>query len=173
MMGILDVAYDDAIGVAALVLARDWTDAEPVEVRLARVEPVAEYVPGSFYARELPCLLAALDLGPRPDLVVIDGYVWLDDEGRKGLGARLHDATGLPVIGVAKTRYSGAPCAEVLRGRSLRPLYVGAAGVPLVEAAARVREMHGPNRIPTLLARADRAARDAVAGHGAPLSTPP
>ncbi len=50
---------------------------------------------------------------PLPRYSVIDGYVWLDDQGKKGLGARLYDALDaqIPVIGVAKTLFATATSA--------------------------------------------------------------
>ena len=64
---------------------------------------------GEFYRRELPCLLAVLQNIPKPDVIVIDGYVWLGS-GHSGLGAHLYDAlnqTGA-VVGVAKSRFHSA-----------------------------------------------------------------
>ena len=93
------------------------------------------------------------------DLLVIDGYVDLDPDGRPGLGAHEHAAFGTPVIGVAKTRFRSASHAvEVLRGNSSRPLFVTAAGMPRAEAAALVRQMAGPFRLPDALRRADALA---------------
>jgi deoxyribonuclease V len=123
-----------------------------------------EYEPGAFYLRELPYLLAMLaTLDERPELVVIDGYVWLGAE-RPGLGAHLYEALErrVTVVGVAKRPYLGALAVPVLRGASKQLLYVGAAGVALEEAAEKVRTMHGIHRIPTLLKRVDRLSRDAI-----------
>jgi len=83
-----------------------------------------------------------------------------------GLGAQLfdalHDAT--PIVGVAKTRSLNDTWSEpVYRGKSLSPLYVTAAGVETVKAAALVSSMHGKHRIPTLLQRVDHLARLAMA----------
>jgi deoxyribonuclease V len=50
---------------------------------------------------------------------------------------------------------------DVVRGASARPLHVSAIGIDPREAAARVRAMHGPYRIPTLIRRADALARGA------------
>lgn len=99
-----------------------------------------------------------------PDLIVIDGFVWLDADGRPGLGAHLHAERAIPVVGVAKTAYRGCEAwsAPVLRGASTRPLFVTATGVDRAGAAAAIAGMHGAHRIPTLLALADRAARDAL-----------
>jgi hypothetical protein len=94
--------------------------------------------------------------------VIVDGYVWLGPGNRPGLGAHLYKALyeKIPVIGVAKSIYSGATSARpVLRGRSRRPLYVTAAGMDSLVAAEHVRTMHGPHRIPALLKRADELCR--------------
>jgi len=129
-----------------------------------RIEQVAPYVPGSFYQRELPCLLAALERAAlEPECVVVDGYVWLAPE-RPGLGAKLFEALGsrVPVVGVAKTAFAGAEsiALPVLRGESQKPLLVTAAGMEPDLAAERVRSMHGRHRIPTLLKRVDRLCRE-------------
>jgi deoxyribonuclease V len=80
------------------------------------------------------------------------------------LGWHLFDAleSKIPVIGVAKSRFEGAPAHEVYRGASRRPLYVTAAGMTLAKAAANIQAMHGAHRIPTLLQRVDRLAREKV-----------
>jgi deoxyribonuclease V len=167
-IGFLDVAYaSDAAGVACL-LTESWTTATPA-MELSKCVTCAprEYAPGGFYQRELPLLRAMIgDLPALPSLLVIDGYVWLGPSNMPGLGAHLfetlHAAT--PIIGVAKTRYRNDTWSElVYRGKSLRPLYVTAAGVETAKAAALVSSMHGKHRIPTLLQRVDRLARLAVA----------
>lgn len=113
----------------------------------------------SVYKRELPAILAVLEQLPAaPELVIVDAYVDLGP-GRPGLGRRLFDAIGIPVIGVAKTRFAEADAIEVLRGSSARPLFVTAAGVDAMKAAAWIREMHGASRLPTLLKLVDRLAR--------------
>lgn len=158
-----DVDYRDPSAVAAGVLFSDWRDAAPADELTVHVPEVAPYEPGSFYKRELPCLQALLSAVTVPLTgVIVDGHVWLSDDGRKGLGAHLYDSMQerLPVIGVAKTAFVEAPAVEVLRGGSARPLYVTAAGFDVAEAAALVRGMDGEHRLPTLLKRVDRLARD-------------
>lgn len=166
MIAFLDVDYRDNGAVAAAVLARDWTDAGPAAEVVAFIPEVAEYVPGEFYRRELPCLLTVLDRCPTaPDAIVVDGYVWLGPD-RPGLGARLHEALAgsVPVVGVGKTAFlsAAAVAMPVPRGGSRQPLWVTAAGIDPAVAAETVRTMHGPHRIPTLLRRADRLARSAI-----------
>ena len=64
-----------------------------------------------------------------------DGYADLDPGGRP-LGAHVHAEFGIPVIGVAESRFRTATHAvPVLRGSSVRPLFVTAAGMPAAEAA--------------------------------------
>jgi deoxyribonuclease V len=158
-----DVQYhDDGVAWAAAVLATDATLWPPVEEKTALVTDVAPYVPGEFWRRELPCLRAVLDGVVELSVLVIDGYVDLDPSGRPGLGARAHEEFGVPVIGVAKSRFATATHAIlVLRGTSgaTNPLYVTAAGLPLPEAADMVREMAGSYRLPDALRRVDALAR--------------
>jgi deoxyribonuclease V len=162
MIVCLDVDYRPGAVVAACVGFTRWTDAV---ARLERAATVADtpapYVPGQFYLRELPALLAILARARvKPAIVVVDGYVTLAP-GRAGLGEHLHRALGgVPVVGVAKTEFHGATHAvRVLRGTSRKPLLVTSAGIPVREAADAIRSMHGPHRIPTLIRRADALSR--------------
>jgi deoxyribonuclease V len=96
-------------------------------------------------------------------LLVIDGYADLDPEGHPGLGAHAHEEFGVPVIGVAKTPFASATHAiPVLRGEATRPLYITSAGLPAPEAAALVRAVAGPYRLPDALRRVDALARGAA-----------
>jgi deoxyribonuclease V len=159
----LDVQYADPEALVGAVYFADWGDERAVAEVTARVEGVEAYEPGAFYKRELPCLLAGLKAGGREvELVVIDGYVWLDGAGRPGLGAHLYEALGKKtvVVGVSKTMFhDDGYSARVLRPGSSKPLFVTAAGMGQEEAAACVRRMHGEHRVPTLLKRVDRLAR--------------
>jgi deoxyribonuclease V len=140
----------------------DWTSAEPAYELAIEVPATEPYVPGEFFRRELPPVLGVIRaLKAPPAVVVIDGYVWLDANGKPGLGAHLHESLGsVVVVGVAKTYYRGAqPVVPVVRGNSAKPLFVSAIGLGLDEAADAVRRMHGSYRIPTLLKRADQLAR--------------
>lgn len=172
MIACVDVDYRDATGggaVAACVLMHGWTDSKSTSEWTTTIAKVEPYVPGQFYKRELPCLLAVLASAPSLTAVVVDGYVWLgaDENGaqKPGLGAHLHDALSraVPVIGVAKTAFAGATDAlPVLRGDSTSPLFVSAVGVSEQDAADRVRQMHGQFRVPTLLKRVDSLCRGKI-----------
>lgn len=160
MIVAVDVDYRAKEAVAACVGFAKWTDDVPSFERVVRVPgAAAAYVPGRFYLRELPCVLAALK-GVDANVVVVDGYVMLT-MGKRGLGGHLHDAIGKPVVGVAKNEFRGATAERVVRGASKKPLFVTAAGMSAKDAAAAVRSMHGPHRIPALLARADALCRGA------------
>ncbi|MCE7982629.1 MAG: endonuclease V [Caldilinea sp. CFX5] len=161
----LDVDYRDDHALAAALLFADWGDAAPTHELTARIDQVEPYIPGQFYHRELPCLLAVLAKAPTPvDLIVIDGYVWLDSAQKPGLGAHLYTALGekIPVIGVAKKPFHSAAAEEVYRAGSDKPLYVTAVGMTPADAAAAIAQMHGLYRIPTLLKRVDQLCRQSV-----------
>lgn len=174
-LAIVDVGYGDpgaapaapAEALAACVVAQGWTDGAPMEARVVPVADVRPYAPGRFYERELPCVLAVLErVRTAVAVVVVDGYVTLDEHGTPGLGGHLHAALGgrTPVIGVAKTAFRGSGFATpVLRGTSARPLYVTAMGIEVEHAARLVAGMHGEHRIPTLLGLVDRLARGLAA----------
>ncbi len=162
--GAVDVQYlDDGGARAALVVAEDPAFTTLVEEHTLLVERVAEYRPGRFYERELPPLRQVLSGVAPLDLLIVDGYVDLDPAGSPGLGAHVADAGLAPVVlGVAKTRFRAAThAAEVLRGVSVRPLYVTASGMSLNAAAELVRKMAGSARFPNALRRVDRLARGA------------
>lgn len=151
-------------GVAA-VLFEEWTAPQTTFEHSLVVDVEADYEPGAFYKRELPCITALLSqIELTPDAVVVDGYVWLGSE-RPGLGHYLYEhlEERIPIIGVAKSAYEGNDAAiEVYRGTSTQPLYVTAIGLETTSAADAVKSMHGEFRIPTLLKRVDGLCRDAA-----------
>jgi len=157
----VDVHYPAAGGAhAAAVVAEDESFASIVDELVRWLPEVAPYEPGRFYARELPAIRGVLADAGDLALVVVDGYVDLDPDGRPGLGGHLHAAIGTPVLGVAKTAFRAATHAvEVRRGGATRPLYVTSAGLPVARAAALVAGMAGQHRMPDALRRVDTLAR--------------
>lgn len=160
----LDVDYRADGAMAAVVVADDWTSPTPTYVRTEPVLNVAEYVPGAFYLRELPCLLAVLAQCPAPpDILVVDGYVWLGDN-RAGLGKKLHEALGerYPVVGIAKTRFRSADsvAVPVMRAGSRQALWVSSVGLDRAAAVDAVQRMDGAHRLPTLLKQVDHLCRN-------------
>jgi deoxyribonuclease V len=157
----VDVCYLPSGGARAAIVLAATPDFAAMEAEWTAEVPVAApYRPGQFYLRELPPLRAVLaDAGPLR-LIVVDGYVDLDPDGRPGLGAHVHREFAVPVIGVAKTSFHSATHAiPVTRAGSVQPLFVTAAGLPLTQAASLVREMAGRYRLPDALRRADALAR--------------
>lgn len=164
-IAILDVDYGAAGSTgatAACVVAERWTDGVPIETIAIPIAKVLPYAPGRFFERELPCLTAVIPRVAAPiDVLVIDGYVVLDADGRPGLGAHLHAHYDgrYSVVGIAKSPYGdGDFAAAVLRGGSKVPLFVTALGIDVDEAAQRVAAMHGKHRLPTLVGWVDRLA---------------
>ena len=161
MIACVVVDYHDTGAVAAGIAFRDWVDDSAIAERVVSLSNIEPYKSGQFFIRELPCILAVLQILPPVQVALIDGYVWLE-ENRPGLGAHLyHSLDGrVPIIGVAKSRYLGAVnVQELARGKSKQPLYISAVGMSVSQAAEHVYSMRGPYRIPTLLKRVDLLSR--------------
>ena len=163
MLVCLDVHYTNETAAAAAIEFNHWGSESSVRQHLAYRENFGDYVPGEFYKRELPLLVAVLsEVKHKPEVVIIDGYCQLSAHGVPGLGAYLYERLGFSavVVGVAKNRFKDSKhAAEVLRGDSRKPLFVTAIGLPNEEAASLVRRMHGKFRLPTMLKRVDSLAR--------------
>ncbi|MDG4823306.1 endonuclease V [Asanoa sp. WMMD1127] len=159
--GAVDAHYPASGGArAALVVAGEPRFATLTEEHVAEVDTVPAYRPGFFFERELPAIRAVLATAAPVDLLVVDGYVDLDPASRPGLGARVHEEVGKPVVGVAKTAFWAATHAvPVVRGAGARPLWVTAVGIDVADAAAMISAMAGAHRIPDALRRVDRLAR--------------
>ncbi|MDQ1832796.1 endonuclease V [Massilia scottii] len=165
----VDVQYDADCGYAAGLLFEHWDASTPAATFSKKQAGVGEYVPGEFYKRELPCILALLDeLDQLPETIVIDGFVFLDGHSHAGLGKHLYDALDgkANVIGVAKTSYAGIGDEyKLLRGDSIKPLFITCIGLELAAAKENIVAMHGPHRMPVLLKTVDRVCREqALAG---------
>jgi deoxyribonuclease V len=164
----LDAAYSSTAAAVACVMIQHWDakGADRIEVRRFD-SPPERYEPGAFFKRELPLLMSIIsEFEDAIQIIVIDGYVWLGANDQPGLGAHLFASLGhrIPVIGIAKTRYRiDTWSTPVLRGESRRPLFVTSAGIQTKTAAECLCRMHGDSRIPTILALADRTAREELA----------
>lgn len=160
-----DVHYTENTATAAGVLLKNWDAAEASDFVTVHIPEAAEYIPGQFYKRELPCLLALLkELPAEPECIIVDGFVYLDDEEKPGLGKHLYDVLDgrIPVVGVAKSAFTSTPAeCGILRGNSQNPLYVTAAGIELSAAKVLITQMHGAYRMPTMLKLADQVCRAA------------
>lgn len=161
----VDVAYDERWAAAAAVWFSRWEASGPQGFRACLSPGPMPYRPGELYLRELPAILQVLRTLPvTVRLILVDGHVFLDGRRSPGLGAHLYQALEerKPVVGVAKSPWPGAPSIPVFRGRSLRPLWVSAAGVDPSWAAKKVALMAGKGRLPVLFRLADRLAREAL-----------
>jgi deoxyribonuclease V len=106
----LDVAYAEGGSdrLAAAVVVLDAATLEVVEESVVHGTAAFGYVPGLFAFRELPALVEALErLTVTPDLLVCDGH-GLAHPKRFGLACHLGVLTGLPSVGVGKTRLLGS-----------------------------------------------------------------
>lgn len=160
-----DTYYYENKAKTVCIAFEDWTSGVSMQLFTEVLEGIEEYVPGAFYRRELPCILSLLkqiDL-KAVETIIVDGFVYLDDANRPGLGAHLYQQLNaeIPVIGVAKTNFASIEINKraVLRGQSAHPLYVTAVGMELDLATEKVRNMSGPNRIPDLLKQLDQLTK--------------
>ncbi|GAB2853371.1 endonuclease V [Actinoallomurus bryophytorum] len=180
----LDVAYaDDRLAAAVVVLDADSLDV--VEEATVLDRPAFPYIPGLFAFRELPALVGALrELTVTPDLLVCDGH-GLAHPKRFGLACHLGVLTGLPAIGVGKTRLVGSydePATDrgawsalsdggQVVGRALRtqtgvrPVFVSVGHRADLEAACALTLRLAPRyRLPETTRLADRLSRRTLTG---------
>lgn len=104
-----DAAYgtDSELVVGAVVVLDAGTGDVREEATQVGAAPFP-YVPGWLALRELPALLGAWErlTGPAPDLLLCDGY-GVAHPRRFGLACYVGVLTGLPTIGVGKSRFIG------------------------------------------------------------------
>ena len=161
----IDVQYTDDKADVAGVIFENWSSLDAIQCYLTEVAQVAEYEPGSFYKRELPCILQLLQEHKlKPDIIVVDGYVYLDGVAKSGLGKHLYDSLGgeVEIIGVAKKPFVDiSEKFAVYRGGSQKPLYVTSTG-DVEQAKESIRSMAGKHRNPVLLKKVDQLCREAA-----------
>lgn len=165
---VFDTYYFDHDKANTICLAfENWESAVPDHEFSEIKEGVEEYVPGQFYRRELPCILSLLEKIKlqinKVSCIIIDGFVYLDDHMKPGLGKHLYDALNseIPVIGVAKTNFATVEKYKLplKRGSSETPLYISSVGIDMNKAYDLIRKMDGEYRIPTLLKKVDTLTR--------------
>lgn len=163
----------------AAISILELPDLDEIETAIARQATVFPYVPGLLSFREIPCLLAAMQkLGQTPDMVLCDGQGYAHPR-RFGLACHLGVITGLPTIGVAKSRLigeyeepenmrgaweplidKGETIGAVLRTRvDTRPVYVSVGHrIGLASAVDYVMRCTGRYRLPETTRHAHRLA---------------
>lgn len=105
----VDVGYDIALNHSrAAVALMTFPALELLEAKIASIPTGFAYVPGLLSFREVPAILEALaQLSAPPDLLMVDGH-GVAHPRRLGIAAHLGLVTGLPSIGVAKSRLVGS-----------------------------------------------------------------
>ena len=159
----IDVDYSEDSALVAGVLFASWNDTESKDIFTSVVNGVNEYQPGFFYKRELPCILKLLEEHDlNPEIIVVDGYVYLDGDTTPGLGKYLYDALDekTSVIGVAKRPFQNIrPEYALCRGDSQKPLYITSVGINTHYSIESISSMAGKYRIPDLLKKVDQICR--------------
>ncbi|MCU0450931.1 MAG: endonuclease V [Bernardetiaceae bacterium] len=152
-----DTYYFENKARTVCISFENWSDEANYQVDTEITEGVAEYQSGEFYKRELPCIVSLYSKIETKDVeaIIVDGYVYLNDSDKLGLGGHLyHQLNGrIPIIGVAKTNFATLENNKrhLLRGESRKPLYITAIGIDIEEATKLIGRMSGGYRIPTLL----------------------
>jgi len=176
----VDVGFEEQGRITrAAVVVLSFPELVMQEQVIARRPTEFPYVPGLLSFREVPAVLEALALLPYlPDLVLCDGQ-GIAHPRRLGIASHLGVLSGLPTIGVAKSRLVGVhpPLAEekgasvelydrgeivgkVLRTRDhIRPLYVSLGHrVSLETAVEYVMRCVTRYRLPEPTRQADKLA---------------
>ncbi|WP_246236341.1 endonuclease V [Flavobacterium ajazii] len=161
-----DTYYFDGKAKTVCIEFNQWNQSENYKIHTETIENVEEYIPGEFYRRELPCILSLLNqIGlQKIDAIIVDGFVYLDDNKKHGLGGYLYEKLGknIPIIGVAKTNFAAINKDKkaLLRGDSQKPLFITSIGIDLEDAFEKIESMAGEFRIPTLLKELDRLTKE-------------
>jgi exodeoxyribonuclease-5/deoxyribonuclease V len=161
-----DTYYYENKALTICIEFENWSDKNIHKVYHEILENVPEYISGEFYKRELPCILSLFRKINTDSIkaIIVDGFVFLDDAKKHGLGGHLYESLEkkIPIVGVAKTNFGAdfKQKVEVFRGKSKNPLYVTAIGTDKNAAKQHILEMYGEFRIPKLLKELDQLTRN-------------
>lgn len=134
----VDVGFEDkGKTTRAAVAVLSFPQLELVAQSVVRESTCFPYVPGYLSFREIPAILSALaSLSAPPDLVLCDGQ-GLAHPRRFGLACHLGVLTGLPSIGVAKSRLVGTHAEVPKHKGAWVPLFDGE---EVIGAVVRTRD---------------------------------
>lgn len=156
--------YDDHANTVCIAF-QDWNSEHESDIFTEKTEVSSDYESGAFYKRELPCILSLLKKIElkEGDIIIVDGYVTLDNDGKIGLGGYLYEALDRKYViaGIAKNEFASPDSQRrnVLRGESKTPLFLTAKGADVDEILPKVEQMHGNYRMPALLKKLDQLSR--------------
>lgn len=104
----VDVGFEDKGAVTrAAVVVLEFPELQVCASAIAREPTCFPYIPGLLSFREVPAIVAALDKLPQPpDLLFCDGQGYAHPR-RFGIACHLGLLTGLPAIGIGKSRLVG------------------------------------------------------------------
>lgn len=163
---IIDVSYQDTQAKVVGGFFKEWSDESFLKKTSRTVDNVNEYTSGEFYKRELPCIMKFIEEIPieEIELIIIDGYIYLDNERKKGLGAYLYESLNskIPIIGVAKSRFynNNKFVEEIFRGKSKKSLFISAVGIDLANSSILIQKMFGEFRLPNLIKQIDTETKN-------------
>lgn len=165
MIYAFDTYYYEDYANTVCIAFQDWKSEHESEIFIEKTEVSSAYESGAFYKRELPCIISLLKKIElkEGDLIIVDGYVTLDNDGKIGLGGYLYEALDRKyvIVGIAKNEFASPDSQRrnVLRGESKTPLFLTAKGVDVDEILPEVEQMYGVYRIPSLLKKLDQLSR--------------
>lgn len=164
----IDIHYKETYA-KAVCIAFDWADETSDKIYTAKIEDVAPYIPGEFYKRELPCILKVLEQINLNEVsaIIIDGHVYVHNDGKYGLGGYLWEALDkkVPIIGIAKKSFIHTEnfSTPIKRGSSESPLFVSCIGIDKETVLEKLKLLHGEHRMPTILKLVDTITRTEMA----------
>lgn len=165
MIYAFDTYYYGDFAKTICIAFKNWDSENEEAIYSENTSITSEYESGAFYKRELPCILSLLkkiDL-KESDIIIVDGYVTLNNDGKIGLGGYLYNALDnkIPVVGIAKNGFAAEDDKrrEVFRGESKTPLFVTSQGIDVDEIKIALKNMSGAYRIPALLKKLDQLTR--------------
>ena len=167
MIAAIDIHYKETYAKAVCVVF-NWEDETPQHIYTDIITEVEPYISGEFYKRELPCILKVLQQVDLSSLeaIIVDGHVFVHNDQKYGLGGYVWEALHkkIPIIGIAKKSFihTEKVATPIKRGTSESPLFVSCIGIDKETVLNKVKLLHGPHRMPTILKLVDSVSRTEI-----------